>query len=1428
MFTNRYRQIKLLSVLCLLLLAATGKSSGPYQPQVVNPLSESWRWKPFPELEGKGVRYIMEGRDQKVWMSFNNGIFEYNGYSWKVHNAENGLTSYPAEQVFAARNGYIYATTPKGIFRYDGALWEAIFSAEGGITFDFLQIKELSDGSLMACSDQGVLHFSKKGRPDFYTSSAKVSRLRNEVEGVNWKIIPSKILDGGDFNEISDILEDHTGTFWFALTLPNELGRILKFRPEGQPESSIGKYELISSDNNIHLGESQEMIQTADHKIWIINTSYKVGISVFDGAKWEYISMGALFGGDEYMTDIIQSTDGAIWIGSLGKLYAFRNGEWQIYAAPDYAIPANRLMLQKSEGNKLWVGGYKSKIFLLDFSTDRWMTYADLNYQCETGLEQWFLDVHGKAVCRKGNTWTAYDTADGLMDAPIRIFHTSKGQIWAAGSHNGVAATALLKGGRWELQTHPKLSWGIDYRAVFESTDGSLWFGGSVDAEPDKGQLGGVLQLPDPTAEYLNWIHHIYQENGLLQSNAYGIGQSQDGRIWLGGGSLYFYNGSVWDRPEDQRLRQYVNVVSSTGDWLIVGSRYYGIFIYDGKEWRNYDTSSGLSGNTIISIDAISDTCILVATENDICRFDGSTWMCGIFPRELNMEFEGGTIFHDKQGAIWFNKSSRSWKRRSFSHNKTQDKIYRNFVTYRYFPDDNPPETSITLYTPTVPQDGNTLIKWQGLDFFGGSAAPKLTYSFRLNDGEWSPFSNEQHYTFTSLPSGDYRLEVRARDLDFNIDPTPASVSFQVQPPVWKQPWFILLMLAFLTTLGIYEYRIISKKQKLEKLNVSLQKVNEKLEDKSRKIESQNREILLQQEQILAQAKELEASNKNLGERNHEIQLQRDQLEQMVGKVEELSKAKLGFFTNISHELRTPLTLILGPVQQLQTQSVRASEPDRRRLYDIIERNASRLLKLINQLLEIRRIENSSLELNLHEIRLSGYLGEIIHLFENLAIERDVYLHFNSHCQDVPAALDPDKIEKIMVNLLSNAFKHTPDGGSITVTLDLGSNFEYDLPAVYERYFRITVEDTGCGITEEDMRRIFDLYFASAKDKADPLSSGIGLSYIKDLVEIMQGQVRVESNLGEGTRFFIFIPVELPYEKQVRHLALNGPNLKLAKMEVDTLLSSYTSQLAVTQEFELSNGKMERVLIVEDNPDMLSFLEGLLNKKYHVLRADNGEKGLAIARNHSLDLIISDIMMPEMDGLEFCEQIKNDLVTSHIPVILLTARNLEENKLSGYLKGADDYITKPFNPELLEVRIENLLSQRHKLRQIFNRDFLLTPQEVQLTSPDEELLNRLVKIMKDNLEEPEFNVNKMCEMVHLSHMHFIRKVKQLTGKKPIDLLRSFRMKRAKDLLCQNKLTISEVAYKVGYDLPNSFSRAFKKEFGISPTEFVEQPEILES
>ncbi len=1404
--------------------ALTAWCAEPYYPQLINPLTQSWRWKHFPELEGKGARDIMEGPDKRVWVASNEGVFEYNGYEWKRHNAENGLDAAPVDQVYAATSDQIYATTPKGVYRYSGKHWSVLFPVPEGVQITFNQIRKLADGSIMVCSSQGVLHFSKKDRPDFYTSAARTETLKSRIQDVNWVRLPDQLRVGNtDFTEISDVLEDRNGVIWLAITMPGETGRLLKFRLPAVTTPVIADYELIGSDENTKLGETQRLLETQDGKIWVINTTYKTGIMVFQGANRQYIKLSDHCGGDEYATDIVQTADGTIWISTLGKLYTFKNNTWKFYAAPEFAIPANRLLLQKSTGNKIWVAGFKSKVFLLDFSTDHWASYAELNFQGETATgEQWFIDVHGKIIRRKGNTWTAFDTRDGLMDAPIRLIITSKGQIWAAGSHGGEAATAVLHTDRWERRVHSKLSWGIDYRAVFEAADGTLWFGGAVDRQADRGQLGGVLQLTNPTSANPTWKHHVYHENGLLQSNVYGIGQSKDGRIWIGGGSLYFYDGTSWQQPEDESLRQYVNVVYSTSKWLIAGSRYYGVFIFDGEKWTNYNTDHGLPSNTIISVDVVNDKYILVATENGICCFDGTSWVSNIFPPELNMDFEGGMLLHDSRGAVWINKSSRSWKRRAFTHSKTQNGLFRNFATYRYIPDQKPPETAISFFNAEVPPDGNAVIKWAGRDYYAQSDAQWLQYSWRLDGGPWSVFSHENHNTFMSLSSGRHVLEVRARDMDFNVDPTPAVIEFAVLPPVWKQGWFILLILSFLTILGIFEYRVISKKQKLEKLNQALQSTNKKIKDKGKKIEQQNQEILAQQEKILSQAKALESSNKDLEERNHEIAWQRDQLEEMVVQVEELSRAKVGFFTNISHELRTPLTLILGPVDQLQQAGDKLDTNERRRLYGIIERNASRLLKLINQLLEIRRIEQSALELNLYEIQLPEFIAGITQLFENLAIERDIYLGFSHHGKIKPAALDPDKLEKIVVNLLSNSFKHTPDGGSISVDLHVVNAGEYELPAVYDRYFQLTVEDTGSGISPEALPHIFERYFASEKDKNDPLSSGIGLAYIKDLLEVMQGTIRVESSPGKGATFYVFFPaVHLPAQK-LKKADAEPLALALAKEEAHLLLNSYTSQ------FEPANGngngiakkQNPRILIVEDNPDMVLFLESILHGQYRILKAENGRAGLAMAHSHSIDLIISDVMMPEMDGLEFCEKIKSDLLTSHIPVILLTAKNLDENRLSGYQKGANDYITKPFNPELLKIRVENQLNHRQQLREYFNREFLLTPKEIQFSSHDDELLNKVIRIMEDNLEEPEFNVNKMCELVHLSHMHFIRKIKQLTGKKPIDLLKSFRLKRAKDLLQQNKLTVSEIAYKVGYDLPNSFSRAFKKEFGISPTEFV--------
>ncbi|GJM36606.1 MAG: hypothetical protein DHS20C18_56070 [Saprospiraceae bacterium] len=1395
----------------------------PYSPQIVNPLSESWRWKHFPELEGKGIRYIAETADQKVWVSCNEGVLEYDGYDWKTHDARNGLNASPVEELLITDDGIIYATSSNGIFRYSGDEWEHYFVVPENLNFIFHNIRQLADNSIMACSDWGVVHFLNNNQIEIYTSPAKIEQLRDYFPEVNWINLPEAALaSNGNFLYVSDLLESEDGTIWFALTIQLEIGVLLKFKRENVVADQMNQYEVVVSSEDLQLGEGQQLLLAADKRIWVINSTSNKGLGVFDGKKWKSIHLNKLFGGDEYMVDIVQSANGTIWISSMAKIFAYADGTWEMYRVPNYPIPANRVILQNSQKDQLWVAGYKSKVLLLDFSTEQWVTYTNLSFQCEVSPdEQWFLEVNNRIVHRKGESWVSYGKEDGLIDSPTSIKFTSKGQIWVAGSHQGVAATAVLKNGSWERHLHSKLSWGIDYRSFIEARDGTLWFGGSVDGEKKDGFLSGILELPNPTADELDWKHHVFEENGLTQANVYGIGQSKDGKIWIGGSMLLFYDGNNWQSLPDEKLQQYVNVVCGTDDLLLVGSRYYGVFIFDGEKWENYNNASGLSGNTIISIDAVSDSCIFVATENDICRFDGISWTQNIFPEKLNMDFEGGSIFHTNENTLWVNHVPRSWNRRVYQNNEEKAEKWEFFTT-RYQLNRAPPETNLTFFLETVSPEGNSLISWTGKDFFAYTPSEQLTYSYRLDKGEWSVFTKENQHTFTSMPSGMHTLEVRARDLDFNVDPTPAQIEFEVLPPIWKQGWFILFVLTFLLIFGIYEYRVISKKRKLEILNVSLQDANDKLKERGRKIEIQNQEILAQQEQILAQAKTLELNNKNLEERNVEIRQQRDKLEEMVVQVENLSKSRLAFFTNISHELRTPLTLIIGPGLQLQKEGESLSPTERNRLYDIIQRNAARLLKLINQLLEMRRIEHNALVVNLSEIRLPDYISEMMELFKDLAIKRDIHLDFTDKSEYHSVALDSDKVEKIMANLLSNAFKYTQVGGSILVDLNTVSADKKKLNPFYEKYFEIIVEDTGIGINQEKIDVIFEKYYTSESDITDAADSGIGLSYIRDLIYLMQGQIRVESQLGRGSKFMVYLPFVPVKESSVNGaVASEKPKFKVARQETSLLLNTYAEQdNGENSRNGVENPAHPRVLLVEDNPDMLHFLESILQNQYQVITAENGKEGLKVAQNQIFDLIISDVMMPEMDGLLFCEKLKNNFATSHIPVILLTAKMLEENKISGYLKGADDYITKPFNPDLLLVRIDNLLQQRKQLREVFNKDFMLTPQSEKITSPDEELLQKLVQIMNENVAEADFNVDKMCKMVHLSHMHFIRKVKQLTGKKPIDLLKSFRMKKAKELLAQQKLTVAEVAYKVGFDLPNSFSRAFKKEFNITPTEYV--------
>ncbi len=1399
-----------------IVIAYPTQAQKPYEAKTPDPLSESWRYTFFHELEDKGIRTLAKSSDENIyWFGVNDGLLKYDGITWKKYTGKDGLIGGSVSKIYVDKDDLVYAATNKGLFTLKGNKWTPVILGADNESFEFKVINKLEDGSIFCGTTGGAILITSKNK--YYFSSAPIAQnfLNNHPE-YTLIDLPADASFNSGFLNISDIFEYENGKIWLAIS-SYESGLILEFDLSDVEDGSIDDYTLVGNAKNIKFGNDQKIIRAQDNKIWIINRSTKIGAYIIENENWSSVNFNTTFGDDEYSTSIAESQDGTVWIGGIGKVFAIKKDQTiKRYTAPSYKIPTSYITVYTDNNNELLIFGHLSNVLKVDLSDNQWLTYNELNYQCEgTENNSWFLDVEGRAVINKGNEWFVYDEKDGLIDAPVRIFSTSKNQIWAVGSHHGSAAVALLEDNRWQKTMLDSLSWGIDYRSVFEAKDGSIYFGGSVDRDMDKGQQGGLVQLLNPQSENKIWRKHPTGERGLDQSNVYGIGQTKNGNIYIGGGRLFSYDNKSWVYSNNEKLREFTNIVYSDDENnLYVGSRYYGLFIYDNTNWTNITSADGLFSNTIISVNTFKDQ-IWVATDKDISLFTGDTWINEIFPEEMILSNEGGSININNKGEVWINHSVREWKRRAYTDKPINAEINNTFKTYRKIPDKNGPVVSIDLYSEEVDNSGNTLIAWSGEDYFNDTDKSRLLFSFRLNDEPWSEFTTSQNHTFTGLEGGEYTFQLRAMDLDGNISTTPGSVTFSVSPPVWKQAWFIALISFFIILLSIFEYRIITKNRTLSNLNDNLHDAVDQLEIKKEKIEKQNEEIIRHQ-------KDLETNNSLLESKNHEIEAQRDNLKDLVIQIENLSKAKVRFFTNITHEFRTPLSLILGPLESLKNNSIGLSEKNN--FHQIIKRNALRLQKLINQLLEIRRIETGTLELILRKGNVVKFVRDIKELFNNQSVQNYIVYTFTSDIDEHEMYFDHDKLEKIVFNLLSNAFKYTPHYKSIKVAITINNykdpEDENELADI-ENFIKIEVKDTGRGIEKGRLANIFERYknVDESLNITNMESTGIGLSYIKDLIEFHQGKVFVESENGKGTTFTIYMPKNM--EPHGNIALTDGTSFELNKSLDASIIES--EKINVESPETLSNGERSQksVLVVEDNEDMLYYINSLLKNQYHVLTAINGKKGLEIlSSEENVDLVISDVMMPEMDGLKFCEAIKSNFETSHIPVILLTAKNLKENELSGYESGADDYITKPFDPKILYLKTSNVLSSREKLKSKFGQDFKFKPKEIKVTSADEQLINRLVELMEKHISDTDFDVNKMCDMVNLSHMHFIRKVKQLTGKKPIDLLKSFRMQRAKQLLEQNKLNISEIAYMVGYDLPNSFSRAFKKEFNISPTEFV--------
>jgi signal transduction histidine kinase/DNA-binding response OmpR family regulator len=628
-------------------------------------------------------------------------------------------------------------------------------------------------------------------------------------------------------------------------------------------------------------------------------------------------------------------------------------------------------------------------------------------------------------------------------------------------------------------------------------------------------------------------------------------------------------------------------------------------------------------------------------------------------------------------------------------------------------------------------------------------------YAYRLEgfDGDWINPADVRQATYTNLDPGTYTFRVKGANHDGIWNESGASLRILVRPPWWGAPWaYALYALAF-AGIVLLVHRYQSERVRL-------------------------REV--------ARLKDLETR-----------------------KLREVEQLKSRFFANISHEFRTPLTLILGPVERWRQQSSDASlQAD----LTMVERSARRLLRLVNQLLDLSRIEAGALKLRVAPGDLGALIRGVAWSFQSSAHTRGIEIRVDVPPELGEAVFDRERVEHILTNLLSNGFKFTPAGGTVDVCASVVAGPE---PGTDDRWVEVTVSDTGIGIPAQDLPHIFDRFYqVNSSATREQGGTGIGLALTKELVDLHRGSITVTSTPGQGTEFRVRLPIgktnfspgefgEAPDVGSQERLPAGAP--------------APAGESGVTSA-DLSSSTQPLLLIVEDNADLRAHIRATVSPDYRTVDATNGEEGVAKALELVPDIVISDVMMPKMDGYAVCRALKSDERTSHVPVILLTAKAGQESKIEGLDTGADDYLTKPFAAQELRARMRNLIALRKKLRERFSASQVLKPGEIAVTSMDDVFLRKAMAVVEERLSSEEFSVEELAVALAMSRSQLHRKLTALTGQAPVEFIRYMRLHRANSLLQQNAGTVSDVAYATGFGSVSYFSKCFREQFGTQPSE----------